>query len=123
LIGKGEAHGAVTIINAIAAGKRSAMMIDRYVRGTDLKQQSELVQPHDYVEPLMMSPEELESIRRADPPMVPMDKRRSSFVEVEMTMSEEDARREARRCLRCDLEFTKHEHEHEHEHKHSQANA
>jgi NADH-quinone oxidoreductase subunit F len=106
--------GPNSVVNAIAAGKRAATMIDRHVRGTELKQPAPLVHPREYVEPLMMTAEELETIRRADPPMVPMEKRRSSFVEVELTMSEPDAQREARRCMRCDLDFTREHREHEH---------
>jgi NADPH-dependent glutamate synthase beta subunit-like oxidoreductase len=36
-----------------------------------------------------------------------MEARRSSFDEVEQGMTAEAACQEARRCLRCDLEFTK----------------
>jgi NADPH-dependent glutamate synthase beta subunit-like oxidoreductase len=35
-----------------------------------------------------------------------VESRRSSFAEVEMPLSAEDAVREAGRCLRCDLAFT-----------------
>jgi hypothetical protein len=35
-----------------------------------------------------------------------MQERRAGFAEVELCLSEVDAQREARRCLRCDLEFT-----------------
>jgi hypothetical protein len=38
--------------------------------------------------------------------MIAMEQRRSGFAEVELCLSETDATREARRCLRCDLEFT-----------------
>jgi hypothetical protein len=44
---------------------------------------------------------------RADCPTVSAEERRSSFVEVERALNVEEARREAGRCLRCDLEFTK----------------
>jgi hypothetical protein len=44
---------------------------------------------------------------RAMRPSVGAADRRSSFVEAEVVLSETAARREARRCLRCDLEFTK----------------
>ncbi|MFH1313012.1 MAG: hypothetical protein ABIJ00_07255, partial [Candidatus Eisenbacteria bacterium] len=57
------------------------------------------------------SPEEAAQSVRVAPPMVPPEERKKSFCEVEMTMSEEGAIREARRCLRCDLEFTQREEE------------
>jgi hypothetical protein len=43
---------------------------------------------------------------RAAPPCLPLEVRRRSFAEVELALTVEEARQEARRCLRCDLEFT-----------------
>ena len=43
---------------------------------------------------------------RARPPAKPAELRKRGFDEVEGVLSEENARGEARRCLRCDLEFT-----------------
>jgi len=37
-------------------------------------------------------------------PTLPVRKRKTSFDEIELCFSEEKARQEARRCLRCDLE-------------------
>jgi len=99
--------GPNTVVQAIAAGKRAARMIDRYIRSEALKQPEVARLPQEYVEPSGLSEEELSQIRRAEPPLAAMDQRRSSFVEVELRLSEEDAQREAKRCLRCDLEFTK----------------
>ena len=49
--------------------------------------------------------------RRAEAPMLSALARRRTFDEVELALSEEEAQREARRCLRCDLEFTTAQHE------------
>ena len=38
--------------------------------------------------------------------MVPAASRKENFDEVELSFTVEDATKEARRCLRCDLEFT-----------------
>jgi hypothetical protein len=35
---------------------------------------------------------------------LPLPERRASFAEIELGFSEDIARREAKRCLRCDLE-------------------
>ncbi len=99
--------GPNTVIDAIAAGKKSAIMIDRYIRGENLKQPMKPKSPDIYIEPCMLSDEELDQLRRAEPPRISADQRKRSFAEVEMTLCEEDAKREAMRCLRCDLEFTK----------------
>ena len=39
-------------------------------------------------------------------PRAPADWRRRNFVEVEVSLTAEEALREAGRCMRCDLEFT-----------------
>jgi hypothetical protein len=49
---------------------------------------------------------EIDSSPRAETPRVPAEWRKRNFAEVEVSFSAEEARREARRCLRCDLEFT-----------------
>ncbi|MBM3324961.1 MAG: hypothetical protein FJY66_04770 [Calditrichaeota bacterium] len=104
--------GPNTVVDAIAAGKKAAQMIDRYVCGEELRQRQQPKVPQVYVEPLKVSEEELAQLRRAEPPHAPVEQRRSSFIEVEMALPETDAKREAMRCLRCDLEFTQpHVHE------------
>ena len=104
--------GPNTVVEAIAAGKRAARMIDRYLQGLPLEAMSERRRPELYVEPAMLSEEEMSKIGRSVPLAIAVEARRRSFDEVEMTLSEDDAKREARRCLRCDLEFTQcHAHE------------
>ena len=98
--------GPDTVIDAIAAGRRAAMMIGRYLRDEELKQAPTVRLPQCYIEPTLLSDEELRLARRADPPTLPISLRIRSFSEVELGLSAEDARQEARRCLRCDLEFT-----------------
>jgi len=99
--------GPDTVVNAIAAGKKASLMIGRYLRGEELKQPSAVRRPRDYVEACALSEEALAEIRRAEPPLLPIEVRRRSFSEVELCLSAEDASREAKRCLRCDLEFTR----------------
>ena len=101
------ASGPSTIVEAIAAGKKAAVMIDRYLNGEELQQPYTAVLPRDYIEPATISEEELLSVQRAKPPMLPVEARKFNCNEVEMTLSVEDATHEARRCMRCDLEFTR----------------
>jgi len=54
--------------------------------------------------PVELTEEEIEDARRLPVPSLPIDKRSSNFNEVELGISEEMAKKEARRCLRCDLE-------------------
>jgi NADH-quinone oxidoreductase subunit F len=94
------------VVEAIAAGKRAAETMGRFVRGETLGRPPEPRLPEIYIEAPSGSGEDLRHARRAPRPVCPSTLRKRSFAEVEMSLPEEDARREARRCLRCDLEFT-----------------
>ncbi|MBN1693688.1 MAG: NADH-quinone oxidoreductase subunit NuoF [Dehalococcoidales bacterium] len=92
------------VVNAIAAGRRSALAIDKYLRGDTSR-----VEVHDRkIGAAEERPAELDEIWETKPrtkvKTLPLPERRSSFAEIELGMSEEIARREAKRCLRCDLE-------------------
>ena len=99
--------GPNTVIEAIAAGKRAAMMIERYVMGKDLLQEPKPYRPTVYIEAPEMNYEEIENAKRIDTPRAPSEWRRRNFAEVEVSLSLEEAKKEANRCLRCDLEFSK----------------
>jgi NADH-quinone oxidoreductase subunit F len=100
--------GPNTVVDAIAAGKKAALMIDRWLRGEELERPAVAPRlPDVYVEPVSLSEEELEEADRVPVPVIPAESRKRNFDEVELPLSVEEATREARRCLRCDLEFTK----------------
>ncbi|HEY3322742.1 MAG TPA: NADH-ubiquinone oxidoreductase-F iron-sulfur binding region domain-containing protein [Planctomycetota bacterium] len=98
--------GPNTVINAIADGKNAAMMINNFLSGKLLKTLGKLRLPSVYVEPVEMAEDEDSESSRLHPDSLPVEKRKGNFVEVEQCVSENAARCEARRCLRCDLEFT-----------------
>ena len=99
--------GPNTVVEAIAAGKKAAEVIDRYLQGKELVEPPKVKLPEVFIEPAVVSDEELEDVvKRAEPAALPAESRKKNFAEVEMTLSVEQAAREARRCLRCDLEFT-----------------
>jgi NADH-quinone oxidoreductase subunit F len=99
--------GPNTVIEAIAAGKKAARMIDRYLHDQDLLTKTTPYRPSVFVEPVDMDLEEIQNAKRIETPRAPSEWRRRNFAEVEVSLSAEEARSEARRCLRCDLEFTK----------------
>jgi len=103
--------GPNTVVEAIAAGKKAAVMIDRFLRGDELKKPLTRRLPQVYVEPVPVGEAEALASDRAAPPTLPIEIRRRSFSEVELALSLDEAIREARRCLRCDLEFTRAGHE------------
>ncbi|MDI7267844.1 MAG: NADH-quinone oxidoreductase subunit NuoF [Myxococcota bacterium] len=99
-------RGPNTVVDAIADGKKAAVMIDRYLSGKPLRQPGVPRLPRVYVEPRMLGEEEAEAAERPAAPRLAAAARKRGFDEVETVLSEADAMREARRCLRCDLEFT-----------------
>lgn len=99
--------GPKTVVEAIAAGKKAALMIDRYLQEQELKQPIEVNLPKVYVPPLNGNGiEELSQAARVKLPTIALEKRKKSLDEVELVLSNEEAKYEASRCLRCDLEFT-----------------
>jgi len=93
------------VIDAIAAGRRAAIAIDKYLKGDtsrveiyDLKAGVVGELPSQEIE------ESWEEQPRLAVPRLPIRERRASFAEVELSFPEEKAVQEANRCLRCDLE-------------------
>ncbi|TSA25535.1 MAG: FAD-dependent oxidoreductase, partial [Bacteroidetes bacterium] len=99
--------GPNTVIDAIAAGKKAALVIDMYLNGEDLNLPADIKLPEIYVEPVEVAMTEILESGRAETPRLTIEKRQQNFTEVEFALSENEACREARRCLRCDLEFTR----------------
>jgi len=98
--------GPNTVIDAIAAGKRAAVSIDRYLNGLDLKIPHRARLPEVYVEPSVSPEGDAVPVDRAVQPALPIKSRIRGFEEVEGCLTEAQALREASRCLRCDLDFT-----------------
>ena len=63
-----------------------------------------MTRPSVYVPAVELAEEELEAAERPAVGNLPVAERMHCFAEVELGLSEEVAIREARRCLRCDLE-------------------
>jgi NADH-quinone oxidoreductase subunit F len=99
--------GPNTVVDAVAAGRKAAGVIDRYIHGEELAEPPRVKLPSVFVEPSLVSDEELQDAERAEPATLNAKSRKKSFAEVELALSVEQAQREARRCLRCDLEFTR----------------
>ena len=100
-------RGPNTVVDAIADGKRAALMVDRYLRGEDMNKPMDVPMPKVYVEPAVVDEEEVGSAKRVETPRASVEWRKRGFAEVEMALTAEEATREASRCLRCDLEFTR----------------
>jgi heterodisulfide reductase subunit A-like polyferredoxin len=106
--GGDAARGPGMLIQAIADGRRGALSIDRYLRGTDLLTPRELV-PLPVAE---LTKEEIDEkvarkevnlSQRSIIPTQPTAERVKDFREVEMALTEEQAKQEASRCLACGI--------------------
>jgi NADH-quinone oxidoreductase subunit F len=98
--------GAQTVIEAIAHGQRAASSIKRYLQG---KQPGPRVQRYSYdpipTPQIVPTDEETKEKARAVENELPLKKRKTSFKEVALTFTPEQAQSEAARCLRCDLDI------------------
>jgi formate dehydrogenase beta subunit len=92
------AFGPRLIISAVADGKKAAEQIDRHLRGAEWKPKQRLVQITVLEHHTMASA--FDEYSRLPVPVIPIE-RRTGVAEVEIGFSEEDARREAGRCLQC----------------------
>ncbi len=98
--------GPSTIVEAMASGYRAAISIDKYLKGQDLYQ-DRVYHPLERADVAKAAEEGTEGAApkpRAGMPILPMDRRVCTFEEVNLGFDEETAVREAKRCLRCDLE-------------------
>jgi len=93
------------VIEAIAAGRRGAIAIDKYLRGDTSRVEMYDLKPSVIEEETKTEEEESwEPQFRPEIPHLALKERKGSFEEIELSFSEEKAIQEAKRCLRCDLE-------------------
>jgi NADH-quinone oxidoreductase subunit F len=98
--------GPNTVIAAVSDGKNAAEMIERYCLGRKLKKFDHVKLPSVYVAPVTSEEEMDDNATRVSSPHLPPSQREGNFAEVELAISRAQALCEARRCLRCDLDFT-----------------
>jgi heterodisulfide reductase subunit A len=90
--------GPFTSVRAMVAGREAALSIDRFVRGLDITGVRPPRPKGNRWEPL---PENAPKQSRAKMPEALPEERRIDFREIELGFSEEQARREAGRCVSC----------------------
>ncbi len=99
------ATGPTTVVEAIGMGKKASIMIDRFLQGEPLEEPAYPRVPDGYIPAAAREGEGMPA-RRVKPLLLSPDPRVQGYEEIEKGISEEEALREAGRCLRCDLEFT-----------------
>ena len=99
--GGDNASGPGSVIGAVAAGKRAAESIARYLNNEDI-----LLDRFEYslkpiTEELLPSENNIEKKKRASADELKVEDRIDNFNEIEFSFSENDAISEAERCLNC----------------------
>jgi NADH-quinone oxidoreductase subunit F len=90
--------GPSSVVEAVAAGERAAVGIDRYLTGREHAFWRELHEVDTFFDPEAPPLDE----PREQLPLIPVQRRCNNFDEVEQPWREAVAIRQAQRCLRCD---------------------
>ena len=97
--------GPATVIQAVAQGNLAALAVDQWLRTGELvKPRYETPRPAQSVAQLY-NLDDYANARRPHASEIGVDERSGNFREVEPGYDEQTAREEAKRCLRCDLEW------------------
>jgi hypothetical protein len=102
-------YGPTSVVQAAAHGRKAANSIHAYLRKLSTRRVSEL--PEDEFETVSTLPPggrfalDLRPMDREEMPLRSADAARDRSVEFALGLTEEQARREAGRCLRCDLSY------------------
>jgi NADPH-dependent glutamate synthase beta subunit-like oxidoreductase/polyferredoxin/ferredoxin-like protein FixX len=89
--------GPATVAEAIGMGRKAAIAINGYLRGTPFPEEVGVKRTKFEDFPKQRLPKEREARRKT--PLIPLERRKQSFDEVRIGLNREDAIAEARRCL------------------------
>jgi NADPH-dependent glutamate synthase beta subunit-like oxidoreductase len=104
--GGDAANGPATVIQAIAAGRRAAASIDRYLGGDGVVEGGSRNSEGGNGQPYNGRRERgFAELERVAIPSLPVSERHAGFAEVELGCDSVQVTAEARRCLQCDLEI------------------
>ncbi len=102
--GGDAADGPATVIHAIAAGRRAAVAIDKFLGGNGQLGMSNAEGRHADLAYQGRRAPGFAELKRVPTPCLPVVERHAGFDEVELCLRDEDVQREVLRCLQCDLE-------------------
>ena len=95
--------GPATIVEAVAQGNLVAAAVDHWLKTGQLVKPQFLTDREDV--PQLYDLDAYAQAHRPPTPRRPADQRENNFQEVELGFDEYAAQEEAKRCLRCDLEW------------------
>jgi hypothetical protein len=97
--------GPGAIIDAIAAGRKAASSIDKFLGGDGIIDET-FVQRPDFQPYTGKRERGFADLVRAKVPTLPLSERNNGFLEVDLCLNDDQAIKEASRCLQCDLELS-----------------
>jgi ferredoxin len=95
--------GPATVVEAVAAGKKAAEAIHRFLRKIPDPEYTLVPLKRQQVRVMDVSPLEKSLSSRPEMPVMDLAARKGNFKEVELGLSADSAIQEAKRCLRCDI--------------------
>jgi NADPH-dependent glutamate synthase beta subunit-like oxidoreductase/ferredoxin len=95
--------GPATVVESIGGGKRAARAIDRYLSGLPQPKTPPVPVRRRRVANIEVPATTKMILKRPEMPLLNLDRRRTTFQQVELGYPENAVREEARRCLRCDI--------------------
>lgn len=101
--GGDNVSGPATVVAAVGVGKRAALSVHRYLQGKPYDVNVKWATPRRRIDQIAVSDAEAEKLARPKMPEMEVVKRIGNFDMVELGLSAEDCRNDAKRCLRCDL--------------------
>ena len=99
--GGDAATGPALVVDAIGGGRRAARSIDLFLNGKPVEPPKDSLQQKRIHESIFTSVDGVKQIKRAKMPELHVDQRLDSMVEVDLVLPEDEAQREAARCLNC----------------------
>jgi NADPH-dependent glutamate synthase beta subunit-like oxidoreductase len=108
-VGGDVVSGPNTVTAAMAHGKIAAKMIHKYIQEQPVEREYKVTRPALHVEAVELTDQEIEELQKPVMPLLPVEERSGNFNEVELGYTREMAIKEAKRCLRCDLELIEQE--------------
>lgn len=99
----GDAAGGRIVVEAMALGRKASHSINRFLNGKDLKENRDFISEWTFETKLDVPlPKGTEDIPRIHKNLRPVAERIRDFKEVDLGFSDEEAQKEASRCLQCE---------------------
>jgi NADPH-dependent glutamate synthase beta subunit-like oxidoreductase len=104
-VGGDVVSGPNSVTAAMAQGKIAAKMVHKYVQELPVEREYKVTRPAIQIAAVELTDKEIEEQQKPSMPLLSLEERSGNFKEVELGFTKEMAVKEAKRCLRCDLEL------------------